>query len=119
AADSMGKENIAYLDTNSRSQKTLVHALNGLFSDGKWLQMLPEGQNICYQPVDAGIKEESKKNDTKAPRHIFLTINSSGKKQTWPTPELEDRQIFAFTAKEILTLVQKQQYSFQDIVMVV
>src|SRR5690606_21623847 len=62
AADSMGKENIAYLDTNFRSQKTLVHALNGLFSDGKWLQMLPERKNICYQPVNAGIKEESKKN---------------------------------------------------------
>jgi len=103
----LGKENIAQLDTNFRSDKNLIEALNTLFSKKEWLKLPKINSFLPYLPVKAAIEENYSFNDDKKPLHFFLGEDKSATNRRWPSSYLEEELFFPFIAQEILKLKDK------------
>lgn len=71
ARDRLGEENLYLLDTNYRSSKPLIGALNALF-DRRWLHLPKTGQTLPYHPVQAGSKIETDFGDGKGAIHFII-----------------------------------------------
>lgn len=76
ARDLLGEANRYLLDTNFRSSKPLIGALNALF-DRKWLHLPKIGQTLPYHPVQAGSKIESDFQDGKGAIHFMIAQGES------------------------------------------
>ena len=88
---------VFYLDTNFRSSKELINALNRLF-DRNWL-FLPKGKTtIPYLPVQAGKDLKTEFHDEKKAIHCVL---------------LSQENIYAYAAREILRM-QKEGLTGKD-----
>ncbi|OGN55440.1 MAG: hypothetical protein A3D96_00585 [Chlamydiae bacterium RIFCSPHIGHO2_12_FULL_44_59] len=76
AKDVVGRENLYYLDTNFRSSKELISALNALFSRD-FLYLPKIQQCLPFQPVKAGALVDSDCNDGKGAIHFFVIAKDS------------------------------------------
>jgi len=91
AKDSIPVEGHFYLDTNFRSSKPLIDALNGLF-DRQWLYLPKEKRSLPYFPVRAGLELQSDFGDDKGAVHCV---------------RLEKEAMYNYIASEILRLKNK------------
>lgn len=71
ARDFLGEQCLYHLDTNFRSSKSLIGALNALFAR-EWLQLPKLSRTLPYHPVQAGAEVESDFSDEKGALHFFL-----------------------------------------------
>lgn len=71
ARDLLGESNLYHLDTNYRSSKSLIDALNALFSCD-WIQLPKAKRVLPYLPVQAGLKEMEPFSDEKGSIHFLL-----------------------------------------------
>lgn len=71
ARDVLGENSIYLLDTNFRSSKPLISALNALFSR-EWLHLPKKNQILPYHPVKAGAKIDSQFPDEKGAVHFIF-----------------------------------------------
>ncbi|MEC7840292.1 MAG: UvrD-helicase domain-containing protein [Chlamydiota bacterium] len=118
AAKALGKENIATLDTNFRSEPRLVDALNALFSESNCPEFitLPRTQStIHYSPVKAG-KEDLKMDfsDSMGNIHFFLADESVNRSNTFPLETLEQKYFFPFIVQEIQKLTTSLNLQYQQ-----
>lgn len=108
AATAIGENNRASLDTNFRSQSSLVHALNVLFSheNSPGLIALPRiNQILEYQPVKASqVIEEKIFTDTHASVHFCIAEPPSPKNKNLPLEKLEKHYFFPFFTAEVQRL---------------
>ena len=86
AKDSIDPQGHYYLDTNFRSSKELIGALNRLF-DRNWLHLPKEKKTLPYLPVRAGLPLTSSFSDQKGAIHCVIS-----------------EEIVSYTAAEILRL---------------
>jgi exodeoxyribonuclease V beta subunit len=73
ARDRLGEEALYQLDTNFRSSKQLLGALNALFSRN-WLHLPKANRVLPYYPVKAGLDLDSNFSDGKGAVHFFEAI---------------------------------------------
>jgi exodeoxyribonuclease V beta subunit len=71
AKEVLGEKALYHLDTNFRSSKKLVSALNALFSR-EWLYLPQAKQPLEYLPVKAGAQVDSDFADQKGALHVLL-----------------------------------------------
>ncbi len=71
ARDLLGEENLYHLDTNFRSSKQLIGALNALFSRD-WLHLPKAQRTLPYLPVNAGLGEGPSFGDGKGAVHFMI-----------------------------------------------
>lgn len=109
AAEALGKERCFSLDTNYRSQPSLVEALNVLFSADHVPNLIPLPKHdyyLPYQPVQASaIVEEKHFQDGQGAVHFFI-----GDGQAFKRPKLTDFEsqiFFPFIVQEIDRLREK------------
>jgi exodeoxyribonuclease V beta subunit len=105
--------NINYLDTNYRSTKALVDALNELFSENfskNWLKLPQINKSLNYSPVKTGKAADFKFSDELAAIHFFIAEDEC-KTKKWPSASIEEKY-FSFITKEIIKL--KNQHGFAD-----
>lgn len=118
ASKDLGASARASLTTNYRSQPSLVHALNVLFSteNAPGFLALPRfGQSLKYQPVHANSKAISKEfSDAKGAVHFFLAEGKQGRADNWPTPEIEEKFLFPFIVNEMQQLHKNQAIAFKQ-----
>lgn len=94
----------AHLDTNYRSDPTLIQSLNTLFSQKPdWLS-LPDAP-LPFHPVKHALEKPNRLfPDDKEPIHYFIAEVKKFRERTWPSPEIEKTLFFPFIAQEILHL---------------
>lgn len=118
AATSLGAENKASLDTNYRSQPSLVNALNDLFSSCPNMFNLPglKNQSLEYPRVKHSPHAiDQSFSDSFGSIHFFnanLTLGSNPKK--FPPENSEDDYYFPFIAREILHLHKRDCVHFNQ-----
>jgi exodeoxyribonuclease V beta subunit len=71
ARDLLGEEHLYHLDTNFRSSKKLIDAINALFHRD-WLHLPKEKRSLPYHPVNAGAKIHSDFSDEKGALHFMF-----------------------------------------------
>ena len=113
AAASFGNDSRASLDTNYRSQPSLVHAINTLFCEysSPGLISLPRKKlSIPYQNVKAGEKNKIKTfSDGYGSVHFFV---AEGEKSE--IKEFQRKYYFPFIAQEIHQLCEKQSFAYNQ-----
>jgi exodeoxyribonuclease V beta subunit len=94
---------VFHLDTNFRSEKQLVTAFNQLFSATPWLR-LPE-KGICLEvPPSQAAKEGDK-----GAIQFFIAEGKIGRKQQWPSSDIEEEMLFPFIVHEMERLALPPQ----------
>lgn len=116
----LGPERCFSLDTNYRSQPTLVEALNTLFAREHIPDLIPlpkKNLSLSYQPVQAS-KMISHKDfqDGKGAVHFFIADGTHFKKAK--LVDLENQVFFPFIAQEI-DLLRKQGMDFRHFAVLV
>lgn len=98
------------LNTNFRSQPSLIKALNFIFSQSQGLFLLPRtGSEIGYQQVAPSSKvNEFTFRDAWGPLHFFYAVQQP--KQTFK--EIEETLFLPFITQEILRLKQKDGLNY-------
>lgn len=76
ARDFIGESSHYLLDTNFRSSKQLIGALNALFAR-EWLHLPKAGRILPYHPVKAGAKIDTDFSDEKGAIHFLLAEGDS------------------------------------------
>jgi exodeoxyribonuclease V beta subunit len=99
ARDFLGERNLYQLDTNFRSSKSLIGALNALF-EREWLQLPKINRALPYHRVKAGAQIEANFPDEKGAIHFFLAEGE-------PAP-LFDEAFLPYAVHEIEKLKLKQ-----------
>lgn len=109
AAEALGKECCFSLETNYRSQPSLVQALNALFSPQSIPNLIPlpkQDRDLPYQPVRASsLVTEKDFQDDRGAIHFFI-----GDGQAFKRPKLidfENQIFFPFIVQEIDSLREK------------
>lgn len=111
AANILGKEAVATLDTNFRSQPSLVSSLNHLFDSVPDLFPLPRHEmRLSFSTVKAGKKENKDFSDGKASVQFML---AKGAKKT-SLQEYQENYFFPAIAKEIDQLNQQDGIRFNQ-----
>ena len=95
ARDFLGEQHLYHLDTNFRSSKNLIGALNALFCRD-WLYLPQAKRTLPFQPVKAGLDLTSSFNDEKGALHLLLS--------SAPADSLFDEVFLPFAVKEILKM---------------
>jgi exodeoxyribonuclease V beta subunit len=102
AGDALGKDSTVTLNTNYRSQSSLVHALNTLFSNENtpdWIPLPRLATSLKYQPVNPSPSTPARQfDDSKEALHFFLADHKP--------EECEKNAFFPFIANEIIRLTQ-------------
>jgi exodeoxyribonuclease V beta subunit len=115
AAYSINKERHYTLQTNYRSQRSLVDALNTLFLKSEPLFLLPRLQNnLPYREVKASkqvVAHQFQKE--KGGIHFFLARDSLKRARRWPSYRIE-QTFFSFIASEIHHLYEKDKFSYEN-----
>lgn len=105
AAQTLEEGASATLDTNYRSQPSLVEALNVLFKSSQGLFPLPRQQQFLpYRLVKAGKMEEKRFSDQGACLQFLLAQPPAGKKKKITLQEYEEAWFFPAMGKEIIRL---------------
>lgn len=108
AAAQIGEERRALLQTNYRSDKSLVEALNQLFSKefaGDFLELPDRGSSIEYIPVlHAPNAKDTPLFDEKGGIHFLIGSASTGRERRFPTESMESDLFFPAIAREIINL---------------
>ena len=105
AMDTLGPEHRLFLDTNFRSDPSLVQALNTLFTKNiarDWMPLPLAKQSLEVRAVRA--KEPFPSKQEKHDRgsvHFFIAEGSLGRGKKWPSLQLEEEQIFPFIVSEM------------------
>jgi exodeoxyribonuclease V beta subunit len=122
AADALGEENRASLDTNYRSCPSLVEVLNVLFSaaSAAGLLQLPKlDRSMPYHPVKAGISQDSARfSDGRGALHFFLAEHQK-KGEKLNLSDLQESCFFPFIAEEIASLHRRDKFHFKDFAVLV
>nr|NGY95193.1 hypothetical protein [Neochlamydia sp. AcF84] len=118
AGKSLGLANRASLDTNYRSQPSLVQALNALFKACPGLFSLPslaEEAYLDYSEVKSSphIKER-KFSDEQGSIHFFQAPSVSKSTQRFPSEECEEKFFFPFMTQEITRLHNLDGFKFNQ-----
>ena len=116
AMQTLGEENRLFLDTNFRSEPSLVKALNALFTSHiskEWMQLPSLKKSLEVRPVSAKspFPEVEDKTD-RASVHFFVAEGASGRSRKWPTEEVEEDSLFPYIVSEIQRMVKKEGYKF-------
>ena len=99
AAEKIGS--ISYLDTNYRSEPTLITMLNGLFA---------EDRGLSYRPVHFPTNStDTPFDDDKKPLHFFIGEKKRENEKNWPSAEMEESLFYPFITNEIHSLIQKRK----------
>lgn len=105
AEDALGINSTVTLNTNYRSQSTLVHALNTLFSNENtpnWIPLPRLATSLAYQSVEPSSSTPAKGfDDGKEALHFFLADQGS------KLEECEKNSFFPFIASEITRLAHE------------
>jgi exodeoxyribonuclease V beta subunit len=116
AKSALGNEGHAFLTTNFRSDPSLVHALNLLFSSGQtptWLPLPALEASLDYVKVEPSPEKKDRSfDDGKGSLHFFLAENRSGREKKIPSLWLEETLLFPFIIKEISWLRQNARLPF-------
>lgn len=123
ASAAMGIEKQSSLDTNYRSQPSMVEALNALFDSREvpGLIALPRTKNsLTYHPVKAGAKPLSTLfKDDLGSVHFFVLEYQKNKEKAFPKEIMEDDHLFPFIAQEILKLHRDDQIQYKQFAVLV
>lgn len=117
AAKAMGPAAKKHLDTNFRSTKQLVAALNALFSKVQGMPLPGAQEMLEIASVKAGAKIAS--DDQRAPIEFFVVTGKKGRSRKFPTDEMFDKKVFPFIAKEILRLHRDNKQEFHEIAILI
>lgn len=116
AADALGHDQMASLDTNYRSQPELVYALNRLFSTIGGKRLFPLPRSDCFldfYEAKASLKVKPLSlSDGKGSVHFCFAEGKQGKSDVWPSEELEQNLFFPFIAHEMIHLKEKEKIQF-------
>ncbi|NDD58443.1 MAG: hypothetical protein EBZ47_04215 [Chlamydiae bacterium] len=123
AMKDLGEENRLFLDINYRSDPSLVHALNILFTQNisnQWMQLPLLGNALEVRSVGAKAEVPSIQNDSEIKDvHFFIAEGYSGKSKKWPTEEVEDKQLFPFIVSQIKKMHYEKKHSFKQFAILV
>lgn len=120
AAKALGQEACSTLDTNFRSQPSLVNALNVLFDSAQKLFPLPQQQScLPYRRVKAGVTEDKKFSDGGACVQFLLAQDFSEKKRKILLQDYEERFFFPAIANEIIRLNREDGVRFSQFAVLV
>lgn len=97
AKELLGRDAVFSLDTNYRSSKELISALNALFAR-PWLSLPKIGAHMEYLPVQAGLSLSSDLGDGKGALHWIMNAE-------------DEEALFAYTAQEIGALQRRGECS--------
>lgn len=103
AQECLGSECRGVLNTNFRSDPSLVEALNVLFSEevsGDWLRFGEPFESV--KPAPKAVDRTF--NDERGSVHFFKVEGKQGRSKKWPTEEIEQECLFSFIAHEVLAL---------------
>ena len=98
AREALGEGALYHLDTNFRSSKKLVGALNALFSR-EWLPLPQIQRTLPYLPVKAGAEVDSQLGDEKGALHFLLAEGDPN--------ALFEKSFLPYAAFEIESLLPK------------
>lgn len=113
AKEMLGEQNLYQLDTNFRSSKELIGALNALFSRN-WLPLPKTKETIFYPTVLAGSAVTSHLHDKKKALHWILGSDNASYQETFlpfTVAEIEKLQISHYKSVAILV---KDRYELQS-----
>jgi exodeoxyribonuclease V beta subunit len=116
AAGTLGAEHHTSLDTNYRSQPSLVIGLNKLFSSCPQLFPLPaiSKESQLNYPVVNHAKSAKLFSDDRHSIHFFAADIKISKKNKSPSRETEEEFFFPFIAQEIIHLHNNDQLDFNQ-----
>lgn len=123
AFHAMGEEKRLTLDTNYRSQPSLIQALNSLFSKKNCpgLMLLPKtGEEVEY--IEVKSSERVKKrvfSDDRGAIHFFIARGNLGLGKKWPKDSIFEEQFFPFIVEEIQRLHRKESMNFGEFAVLV
>lgn len=113
AAEKLGSDSLATLDTNFRSKSSLIDALNILFHSSVDTFSLPKISNsLPYRCVHAGRKSEDSKESLDVSLHFWEVKNQSKLKNSLNS--IEKDYLFPAIANEILFLNDQQNMHFNQ-----
>lgn len=117
AADAIGQDKKAYLDTNFRSSPPLIEKLNALFTEQpEWISLPSLPGALHYHPVNAG------RNETKLDEEPIVYFGAKGKQgreKSWPTKLMEEDKLLPFIASEIIRLHTEHGIQFSEMVILI
>lgn len=121
AAQALGIERCFSLDTNYRSQPSLVQALNTLFANEHVPKLIPLPKKdfyLPYHPVQASKKNVSHPfQDDREAVHFFIGDAASSKRASFS--DLENHVFFPFIVQEIKNLTHKSNLELRQIAILV
>lgn len=117
AADAIGQDKRAYLDTNFRSSPPLIEKLNALFTEQpEWISLPSMPGALHYHPVNAG-RDQTKLNEE--PIVYFGAKGKQGREKSWPTKVMEEEKLLPFIASEIIRLHTEHGIQFSEMVILI
>jgi len=112
AASQLGKESIATLSKNFRSQPQLIEALNKLFTAAHDLFPLPKcSKSLSFHPVIAGKTMVRKFADSEQCLHFWVVENSDKKRRSM---EYSEAYFFPQIAKELFRLFNEDKVEYSQ-----
>lgn len=118
ALHSLGEDALATLDTNYRSHRDLVDALNRFFSSShisRFIELPRDNKRLAYQPVKAGNQKEGIPfKDDRGRLHFFVASDKKGRSKNWPTESLEIDYLMPYIAREIRHLRKTAGISYRN-----
>ncbi len=118
AATKLGVEHQASLDTNYRSQPSLVKGLNILFQNCPQLFPLPalaQNQSLGYPPVKSSPHAAEKHfSDSLGNIHFFSAVVAAKANQKFPPEHSEEEFYFPFISQEIMRLHSLDRLNFKQ-----
>lgn len=123
AAEALGKDHHASLDTNFRSQSSLVDALNLLFSEELTPQLIPLPKlknHLKYSPVNAGNLNLNRTiTDQYKSLHFCIFQSQNEIEDKYSLDKIENEYLFPFFAKEIVKLSVNEGFELKEIAFLV
>jgi exodeoxyribonuclease V beta subunit len=123
AADSIDKSNHVSLDTNFRSQPSLIKALNTFFDDQNTPGFIPlpkTGDVLCYPQVQPSDKTKQVLfNDGIGSLHFLIAKSEKEKLKKFPLEEIEKKAFLPFLTQEIQKLHAHNKFNLSSFAVLV
>ncbi|NDE82602.1 MAG: hypothetical protein EB051_03165 [Chlamydiia bacterium] len=114
AMNTLGTEHRLFLDTNFRSDPSLVGALNILFTQDIAKQWMPLPSTQEFLEVRSVLAKEDFSNEVETKErgsiHFFIGQGSCGRSKKWPSVKLEEDQLLAFIVLEIQRMYEAEGF---------